>query len=67
MDFKDGFVSTDFGLTLGIGYAYRINENIRIFIEYEEQFGFVDIFEVNAGNAIQNRRSGFNVGVLYQL
>jgi opacity protein-like surface antigen len=66
-DLKESFSSTDFGLTAGIGYGFRLNDQMRLFLEYEEQFGFSDIFEFNPGDAISNRRSSFNLGLLYQL
>ncbi|MEZ4802749.1 MAG: porin family protein [Gelidibacter sp.] len=68
MDFKDAFSSTDFGLAFGIGYKFPIADNTKLFIEYEEQYGFIDIFAGNAGGSdVVNSRSSFNVGVLFNL
>lgn len=67
LDLKDGFKSTDIGLALGIGYKFTIAENTKLYIEYDEQAGFTDIFEENEGDAISNRRSSFNIGVLFLL
>lgn len=68
LDVKELLNSTDFGLTLGIGYAFRLNERTRLFIEYDEQLGLSDIFVENPfTNSITNRRSSFNLGVLFQL
>lgn len=67
LDLKESFKSTDIGLALGIGYKFNIAENTKLYIEYDEQAGFTDIFEENNGDAISNRRSSFNVGILFIL
>ena len=67
LDLKEGFKSTDIGLAIGIGYKFNLSENTKMYIEYDEQTGFTDVFEVNEGNALSNRRSSFNVGVLFIL
>ncbi|RKE94729.1 porin family protein [Ichthyenterobacterium magnum] len=67
LDVKEGFKSTDFGLAFGIGYKFEINDNIKLFVEYDGQSGFSDIFEENAGDSIRNGRSSFNVGALFSL
>jgi opacity protein-like surface antigen len=67
LDLKDGFKSTDFGFAFGIGYKFEIDDNIKLFIEYDGQSGFSDIFEENAGDAIRNGRSSLNIGVLFSL
>lgn len=67
LNLKDGFKSIDFGAALGIGYKFRINENLKCYIEYEEQFGFLDIFKENQADAIGNRRISINLGLLYSL
>ena len=67
LDLKDGFKSTDFGAAFGIGHKIKVADNIKLFIEYDAQSGFSDIFEENAGEAIRNGRSSFNIGVLFSL
>jgi opacity protein-like surface antigen len=67
LDLKDGFKSTDFGFAFGIGYKFEIDDNIKLFIEYDGQSGFSDIFEENAGDAIRNGRSSLNIGALFSL
>lgn len=64
---KDGFKSTDFGLAFGIGYKFEIDDNIKLFIEYDGQSGLTDVFENNPGSAIRNGRSSFNIGALFSL
>lgn len=66
-DLKDELKGTDFGLAAGIGYKFFINDNTKIYIEYAEQAGFVDIVKENEGDALRNSRSAFNVGVLFTL
>ncbi len=67
LDLKEGFESTDFGLGLGIGYKFAVDEKLKIFIEYDGQSGFSDVFVNNAGSAVLNSRNSFNVGVLFIL
>ena len=67
MDVKDGLNTTDFGLALGIGYKFEIADNTKIYIEYDGQSGVSDVFKDNAGDAVRNGRSSFNVGVLFSL
>lgn len=67
LDLKKGFKSTDIGIALGVGYKFNITENVRLYVEYDEQTGLSDIFEQNEGDAISNRRSSLNFGVLFSL
>lgn len=67
LDLKDGFKSTDFGFAFGIGYKFEIDDNIKLYIEYDGQSGFSDIFEENSGDAVRNVRSSFNIGALFSL
>jgi opacity protein-like surface antigen len=67
LDLKDGFKSTDFGFAFGIGYKFEIDDNIKLYIEYDGQSGFSDIFEENSGDAVRNGRSSFNIGALFNL
>lgn len=67
MDLKEGFESTDFGLGLGIGYKFAVDEKLKLFIEYDGQSGFSDVFANNTGSSVLNSRSSFNVGVLFIL
>lgn len=66
LDLKEAFVGKDFGLAYGIGYKFKLN-NMNLFVEYESQGGFSDIFKDNNGGAFMNRRSSFNLGVLFPL
>lgn len=73
LDLKDEFKSTDFGFAFGIGYKFKINDNIKLYIEFDGQSGFSDIFEENSGDlirtisTIRNVRSSFNIGALFNL
>jgi opacity protein-like surface antigen len=67
-DVKDGFNSTDFGLAYGIGYKFDIADNTKLYIEYDAQSGFSDVFKVSDSNvSVRNARGSFNVGVLFNL
>nr|WP_321222684.1 porin family protein [uncultured Psychroserpens sp.] len=67
IDVKEAFNTTDVGLAFGIGYKFPIGENAKLYIEYDEQYGFIDIFKDNIGNSVINSRGSFNVGVLFNL
>ena len=65
MDVDDAFNSTDFGLTFGVGVKIEISDRNHLFIEFDNQSGFTDIFEQNSGDAIRNGRSSINVGISF--
>lgn len=67
LDVKDSFKSTDFGLALGIGYKFEISDRMKLYIEYDGQSGFTDVFENNPGDAVRNSRSSLNLGILFKL
>jgi hypothetical protein len=67
MDISEAIQSVDVGLALGIGYKFPIAENTFMFIEYDGQGGFLDVFEDNLGDAVRNSRSSFNLGILFPL
>lgn len=67
IDVKEAFNSVDFGLAAGIGYKFPINDNTKLYIEYDEQYGLSNIFKNNEGTSAQNSRSSFNLGVLFTL
>ncbi|MCC4214694.1 porin family protein [Leeuwenhoekiella parthenopeia] len=67
-DVKEVFNSTDFGVAFGIGYAFDISRDTRLFVEYDAQTGFHEIFKINdLGQTIRNGRSSVNFGVLFYL
>lgn len=68
MDIKEVFSSTDFGISLGVGYKFEINRSTILFIEYDAQSGVTDVFNQNdVGQTIRNGRSSLNFGVLFYL
>ncbi len=68
IDLKDSHNTVDAGLALGIGVKIPVSNFIKIFIEYQEQAGFVDIFKDSDGfDPVLNSRSAFNVGVNFML
>lgn len=50
-----------------IGYKFELNDKTKLFIEYDGQSGFTDIFKINNGDAVRNGRSSLNLGVLFNL
>src|SRR6056297_2972656 len=67
MNVKEAFKTTDLGLALGIGCKFRVSDNAQLFIEFDGQSGFVDIFEENPWSSVNNGRSSLNFGVLFGL
>ena len=61
-DVKEFFNTTDFGLALGIGVKIPVSDKLKIFLEYDEQTGFLDVFKVS-DDRITNSRFSLNVGV----
>lgn len=66
VDLKEGFNSTDFGLEVGIGVKIPLNDQLKLFIEYEDSAGFTDINKGDGGT-FRNTRGCFNVGLNFML
>lgn len=66
LDLKDGFNSTDFGLEVGIGVKIPLNDQLKLFVEYEDSAGFSDISKGNDGT-FRNTRGCFNIGLNFML
>ena len=60
----DEFNEFDLGLAFGLGYKFSISDNTRLFIEYQGQFGFLNIA---AYNSVKNIRHSFNVGLVFNI
>lgn len=61
-DVKDAFTAADFGVAFGIGVKIPVSHKMKIFLEYDGQSGFTDVFQDNS-NYGSNGRSSFNAGV----
>ncbi len=67
-DLKEAFNTTDLGLAYGIGYKFAVQDNLKLYIEFDGQSGISDIFENNLGNeSLRNARSSLNIGALFNL
>lgn len=66
-DLKDDFNSTDAGLALGIGVKIPVSNFIKVFIEYDMQAGFSDIYKNNYDDNVFNSRDAINVGINFML
>ncbi len=68
-DLKDSHVKTDGGIAWGGGIKIPVSDYIKIFIEYQQQAGVVDIFKGNYSNndIALNNRSAFNIGINFML
>lgn len=67
IDLKEGFKSTDVGLAFGVGYKLKIVENFKLFVEFDGQKGFLEIFQENQLDPITNTRLSLNIGGLFSL
>lgn len=66
-DLKDSFESVDFGIALGIGYKFTLNDTTKLFVEYDAQSGLSEIFKYSDMETITNGRNSVNVGVLFNI
>ena len=66
-DVKDGLNTTDAGLALGIGVKIPVSDKLKIFIEYDGQSGFSDIFKSDYDYNTYISRSALNVGINFLL
>jgi len=67
LDTTNEFKTVDFGIAFGAGVKFRISEKLKLFVEYDEQTGFTEIFENNDNSKIFNARLSLNVGVNFLL
>lgn len=67
LDLKDDFNTTDAGLAIGIGVKIPVGDKVKIFIEYDYQGGFSDVFKQNDYDAVTTMRGAFNVGLNFML
>jgi hypothetical protein len=64
-DVKSEFNSTDVGIAAGIGVKIPVSNYAKIFLEYDLQGGFTDVFKYDS-DAV-NVRNAFNVGINFML
>ncbi|WP_294822176.1 porin family protein [uncultured Flavobacterium sp.] len=64
-DIKEAFKDTDIGLTLGIGAKIPVSRFLKIYIEYDFQTGFGNLYKDNIVSVSKaySTRNAFNVGV----
>lgn len=65
-DIKDLVNTTQFGLSVGIGYKIEVSKQTSILVDYQSITGLSDVSISNA-NTIKNTYSAFNVGVVFKL
>ncbi|SMC49978.1 porin family protein [Pedobacter africanus] len=66
-DLKEIMNSTDFGLAAGIGVKIPVAKKLKILLELDGQSGFTDVLKNNQGSTINNSRSSFNTGLVFDL
>lgn len=66
-EIKEYFNSTDFGLALGIGVKIPVSDKLKVFLEYDGQNGFSDVFNNNQGDIVTGARSAFNIGLNFMM
>lgn len=62
-DLTEGFNKNDFGFAYGIGVKIPVSTKLKVFIEFDGQSGFSDIFEYNQYESVSNSRGSLNVGL----
>jgi len=62
-DVKNAFETTDVGLAYGIGVKIPVSEYLKIFIEFDGQGGFTNIFKDPYFDNTTNSRGALNVGL----
>jgi len=67
LNFTDGINKTDFGFSFGIGYKFKVNENIELFVDYDAQIGMRNIVKNPNGTNLRNARQSFNLGALLKI
>lgn len=68
-DAKEMFKNTDAGLALGLGVKIPLSKFAKLFIEYDVQSGFTEIFtdDYDNGDNATNTRGALNVGINFML
>lgn len=68
-DVKDDFNSTDVGIAFGIGVKIPVSDYIKLYIEYDAQGGFTEIFKEDDlySDTITNSRGALNIGINWML
>lgn len=67
LDATEEFKTTDFGVAFGIGVKFPISDKLKLYVEYDEQTGFSEIFENQNSSKMFNTRLSLNVGVNFLL
>ncbi|SCX90066.1 Outer membrane protein beta-barrel domain-containing protein [Nonlabens sp. Hel1_33_55] len=69
IDLENFIKSTDFGLDLGIGYRFNVNENFMLFGEVQGYGGFIDVLDINdvVTPELRNSSSTINFGAIFKL
>jgi opacity protein-like surface antigen len=62
-DVTNYFNATDFGLAYGVGVKIPVSTKLKIYLEYDAQGGFLDVFKNNDSNRVLGSRGAFNVGL----
>jgi hypothetical protein len=61
-DLKSSVSSTDAGIDAGIGFKFPVSKNLKLFIEYDGEWGFSNLLP-NTTDGAQTKRSAFSVGL----
>ena len=65
VDVKSLFSSTDVGLDAGIGIKFPVSNKSKLYIEYDGQSGFGNIFQSSTGGSVKSARASFNIGLTF--
>lgn len=66
-DIKNQINGSDYGLAYDIGYKFKINDNTKLFLEHDGQFGIKNIIAGDNEYSVWNTRGAYSIGVLINL
>jgi hypothetical protein len=69
-DATEAFKNIDFGLSIGIGYKFEVNESLMLFVDFQGYNGLIDIIDIDDEDIdveLSNIRTAFNVGAIFKL
>ncbi|NQX82894.1 MAG: porin family protein [Flavobacteriaceae bacterium] len=67
LNVKKDFETSDFGFAYGIGYKFKVNEDMKFYLEYEAQSGSAEIFKDDSNGTTTNIRASFNAGLIFNI
>lgn len=66
-DIKKNYNSAEGGMSLGLGYKFKLAGKVKMLLEYDGQYGLSHIYNGNSGYNARNDRTAFNIGLMFPL